>query len=213
MGAIMDFIIPREIKFLQMLDDAAENVMRGVIIFSEFSDKFPKLNAQQKKDYLIKIEEIEHRGDKIIHVISDKLNKVLITPIDKEDIHQLAGLLDDIIDLIYSTTKQIVLYDLRKVDSCILELNKIIREGVKETRILISQLKKIKYAEENAVKIHKLENDADDIYEKAMAELYAKNKDTIELIKLKDIYFNLELVTDKIEDVSVVIQNIVIKHG
>lgn len=213
MSAIIDFLVPREKKFLSMLDDAAENAQRGALAFSEFISEFPKLNKSQKKEYLNKIEEIEHRGDKIIHVINARLNSVFITPLDKEDIHELAGLIDDLIDLIYSTTKQIVLYELKNTDKCIGDLTALITEGIKEVRQLVDHLKKIKYSEHHGVKIHDLENQADDIYEKAMAELYAKKKDAAELIKLKDIYFNLELVTDKMEDISVVIQNIVLKHG
>ena len=63
------------------------------------------------------------------------------------------------------------------------------------------------------MKIHWLENEADAIYQKAMVELYNSKKNPVELIKLKDVYFNLELVTDKIEDVSDVIQNVIIKHA
>ena len=187
--------------------------MTGANVFSEFVNKFSTLNKEQKKGYLTKIEEIENRGDKIIHVIHDRLNNSFITPFDKEDIHQLSSILDDIIDLVYSATKQIVLYDLKKVDKCILELSRIINEGVNEVKILVQHLSKTKFAKSNSVKIHQLENEADDIYQQAMAELYRKSSDALEFVKLKDVYFNLELVTDKIEDVSDVIQNVVIKHG
>lgn len=213
MGKILDFFVPREKEFLRMLDDAGENVLRGVAVFSEFVQDYNKLNNQQKKDFLEKIEEIEHRGDRITHAINDRLNRVFVTPIDKEDINELAVLLDDIIDLIYSTTKQIALYELEQVDSCILELTRIIDLGTKEILNLITHLKNIKYSKENGIKIHQLENEADEIYQKAMAEMYRKKKDATEIIKLKDVYYNLEIITDKIEDISVVIQNIVIKHG
>lgn len=213
MGKMTDFLIPKEQNFLKMLMDAAENDMRGIEIFYEFMEKFPKLSKSQKKEYLSKIEEIEHRGDKIIHVINDRLNHAFITPIDKEDIHELAGLIDDIIDLLYAASKHIVLYELKKVDPTIQGLARVIKEGMKETQVLVSQLKKITYASKNGMKIHQLENEADDIYEKGMAGLFTKKQDFVEMIKLKDIYYNLELVTDKMEDVSVIIQNIVIKHG
>ena len=210
---ITDILFPREKIFLRMLNDAAGNSMHGAVTFSEFVNNFSSLTKEQKKEYLNKIEGIEERGDKIIHVINERLNNALITPIDKEDIHQLSSILDDIIDLIHSATKQIVLYDLKKVDKCILELTRIINEGVKEIMILVHHLNKIKFAKKNSVRIHQLENEADEIYQKAMAELYSKENNAIELVKLKDVYFNLELVTDKIEDVSDVIQSVVIKHG
>jgi hypothetical protein len=213
MGWLLDFFVPREHEFLRILEDAGENVSRSANTFSEFIKNYHKLSKQQKKEYLAKIEEIEHRGDRIVHFINDRLNNTFVTPIDKEDIHKLAGLLDDIIDLIYSTTKQIVLYDLKKVDSCILETSKIINEGVKEVRLLLDHLKKIKYPKTNGIKIHQLENEADELYQKAMALLYTKKRNPTEMIKLKDIYFDLELVTDKIEDISEVVQNIIIKHG
>src|SRR3989338_1003653 len=213
MGVITDILFPKERIFFKMLNDAAENSFRGITTFSEFVNRFSSLNKEEKKEYLDKIEEIECRGDKIIHVIHERLNNTFITPIDKEDIHQLASILDDIIDLVYRSTKQIVLYDLKKVDECILELTRIINEGVKEVRILVHHLNKTKFAKKNSVRIHQLENEADDVYEKAMAKLYSSKNTAVELIKLKDVYFNLELVTDKIEDVSDVIQNVIIKHG
>ena len=213
MGAITDFLFPKEKIFFRMLNDAAENSMNGVKIFSEFVNNFPKLDKNKKKEYLNKIEEIEGRGDKIIHVINERLNNAFITPIDKEDIHQLSMILDDIIDLVYGATKQIVLYDLNKMDRYVLELTKIIEEGVKEVIVLVSYISKTEFAKKNSVKIHWLENEADAIYQKAMVELYNSKKNPVELIKLKDVYFNLELVTDKIEDVSDVIQNVIIKHA
>jgi len=213
MGMITDILFPKERIFFKMLNDAAENSFQGVTTFSEFVNKFSSLNKEGKKAYLDKIEEIEGRGDKITHVIHERLNNTFITPIDKEDIHALASTIDDIIDLVYSATKQIVLYDLKKIDICILELARIINEGVKEVRIMVYHLNRKQFAKKNSVRIHQLENEADDAYEKAMAELYSSKNNSIELIKLKDVYFNLELVTDKIEDVSDVIQNVVIKNG
>ncbi len=213
MGMITDILFPREKIFFKMLNDAAENSMHGVNIFHEFIDKFPKLTKNQKIEYLNKIEAIESRGDKIIHAISRRLNNAFITPIDKEDIHKLSTILDDIIDLVYGATKEIVLYDLKKVDKCIIELTRIIKEGAKEVVILVSYLNKTHFSLKNSVRIHQLENEADETYQMAMAELYSSKSDLLELIKVKGIYFNLELVTDKIEDVSDVIQNVIIKHG
>lgn len=213
MGIITDILFPKERIFLKMLNDAADNSMRGVIVFSEFINKFPSLNKEQKKEYLNKIDEIEGKGDRIIHALHERLNNALITPIDKEDIHELSTILDDIIDLVHSATKQIVLYELKKVDKCILELTRIINEGAREVVVLVYHLNKMKFEIKNSVRIHQLENQADEIYENAMAELYRGKNNAKELIKIKDIYFNLELVTDKIEDVSDVIQNVIIKHG
>src|SRR3989344_1062021 len=158
MGKVLDFMFPRERIFYKMLNDAAGNVNQGVAIFYEFISKFPKLNAKQKIEYLKKIENIEDRGDRIIHTINERLNNVFITPIDKEDIHKLSGILDDIIDLVYGSTKQIVLYDLKRVDKCILELTKIINEGVKEVVVLVMNMKQGMFSKKNSVRIHQLEN-------------------------------------------------------
>ncbi len=213
MGGLLDFFVPREHKFFNMLEDQGKNALQGIDVFLEFIGKYPQLKKEQKLEYLKKIEELEHRGDRITHFINESLNKVFITPLDKEDINKLSVLLDDVIDLIHSTTKQIVLYDLKKTDKCITELSKIIKEGMKEIIIILIHLKKIDFPKKNGIKIHQLENEADDLFEKAMAELYAKKINAPEMIKLKDVYYNLELVTDKIEDISVIIENIVIKHG
>lgn len=213
MAGLLDILVPREHKFFNMLEDQGKNAVQGIDVFLEFIEKYSSLKKEQKREYLENIESLEHRGDRITHFINENLNKVFITPIDKEDINKLAILLDDVIDLIFSTTKQIVLYDLKKADDCILALAKIIKEGMKEIMSLLIYLKKIRYPKSHGIKIHQLENEADDVYEKAMAQLYVKKIKVQELIKLKDIYYNLELVTDKMEDISVIIENIVIKHG
>lgn len=207
------FFIPREEKFFKILNDQASNTLNGVICFQEFVYKFQNLSQAQKEEYLKRIEEHEHRGDDITHFLMDRLNRVFITPIDKEDLHQLTVLLDDVLDLIYASAKQIVGYKLKKVDKHIIKMTDIIKEGMEETTHATKNLKLIKYSKQSSIKINQLENDADEVYHNAMTELFSNSMDSIEVIKLKDIYFNLELICDKLEALSNVMQNIVIKHA
>ena len=210
---ILELFIPKEQKFFIMLKDQTDNVMQAAILFNKFVREFNSLNQNQRQDFVKKISDLEHRGDRITHFIMDRLNESFITPIDKEDLHRLVMLLDDVIDLINVVTRQMVIYNLKSLDSSIERFGSIIQEGLYETSMAIHSLKMMKYSKKNAIRINQLENEADELFRKVIGDLFANGKDPVKIIKFKDICSNLELITDKIEDVSVVLDNIVIKNA
>ena len=210
---ILHFFIPQEHKFYELLIEQSDNSMKGAESFTEFVEKYTKLSGVQKKAHVNKIKRIEHEGDKKIHEIVDKLNTTFITPIDKEDIHNLTILLDDVLDLINATANQFLRYRIKKMNPHIKAMTKIVLQGMKENQKAIKELEKNKYSKDYFKRVHELENQADDIYHEALDELFDNGNEAVEIIKYKDIYQNLEVITDKIEDVAVVIENIVIKHA
>lgn len=213
MASIMHWLVPKEEKFFEMLSEQAENALEGAKELKDFVSGYDKLEKSGRKARAQAIKGIEHKGDEITHKIIDRLNKTFITPIDKEDIHQMAVLLDDVIDLINAVALRFVLLGVERTDSHINKLVDIILACATELNKGILDLRKLKSMNDHYVKIHSLENEADDVYHEALSELFHYYKNSIDIIKYKEIYELLEKITDKCEEVTHVIENIVVKHA
>lgn len=213
MANIMHWLVPKEEKFFEMLTEQSENILEGAKELKNFVDNYEKLEKGERNDKVQTIKGIEHKGDEITHKIIDNLNKTFITPIDKEDIHQMAVLLDDVIDLINAVALSFVLFGIERIDNYISKLADITFNVATELNKSISDLRKLKDMNEHYVKIHSLENEADDVYHEALSELFHYYKNSIDIIKYKEIYELLEEITDKCEEVTHVIENIVVKHA
>ncbi len=207
------WLVPKEEKFFEMLTEQATNALEGAKELKNFVNNYEKLEKNERKTRVQAIKNIEHKGDEITHKIMDNLNKTFITPIDKEDIHQMAVLLDDVIDLINAVALRFVLLGIERIDNYISKLVDITFNVVAELNKSILNLRKLKDMNEHYVKIHSLENEADDVYHEALSELFHYYKNSIDIIKYKEIYELLEEITDKCEEVTHVIENIVVKHA
>lgn len=213
MANIMHWLVPKEEKFFEMLTEQSENALEGAKELKNFVNNYSKFGRSERKSRAQVIKNIEHKGDEITHKIIEKLNKTFITPIDKEDIHQMAVLLDDVIDLIYTVALRFVLLGVERIDEHTTKLVDIILSAVSEVNKSILDLRKLKDMREHYVKIHSLENEADDVYHEALSELFHFYKNSIDIIKYKEIYELLENITDKCEDVANVVESIVVKHA
>jgi uncharacterized protein Yka (UPF0111/DUF47 family) len=142
------------------------------------------------------------------------LNKTFITPIDHEDISKLGSLYDDVLDYIDAVANKIYLFKIKKPDGVIKQFSEIIVKMVEEVNAACGQIKKIKQEEieKKFKEVHKLENQADDLADNAIAKLF-EEKDPIKILIMKDVYEFLEEVTDKIEDICLAIQDIVMKNA
>jgi len=212
MTNIIHWLLPKEQKFFHMLKDQSENAVTGAEEFKRLVDNFNKLSINGKKAAVKKIKDIEHKGDQLAHKIIGILDKTFVTPIDKEDIHRLVLLLDDVIDFIYTVSERLVIFKIGKVDSHIKKLTNVVLECVKKIDKGILGVSKLKSMNQFYIDLHTLENEGDEIYHAALAELFSK-KNVIDIIKFKDIYLFLENVIDKCEDVANVIESIVVKHA
>jgi predicted phosphate transport protein (TIGR00153 family) len=204
-----EWILPQDKVFFNLLDEQAELVVKVAELFKTMLREPSSFNVLIKR---MKI--IEHEGDEIVHKIFQKLNKSFITPIDQDDISKLASLYDDVLDLIDATANKIFLFKIEKPNEIMKEFSDIILRQVKEVYVATGQIRKInqKEIEKSFKAVHSLENEADDLFDFALVELF-KEKDPIKIIIMKDIYEFLEQITDKCEDVCLVIQDIVIKNA
>lgn len=202
-------LIPKEEKFFVMFRDMTKNIVDGAVALKEMLDNFTDPHKSQ-----ILIKDIEHKGDVQTHEIIKKLNKSFITPFDREDIYALASSLDDIIDIIDSATQHIVVYHIDHITPEAKELGFIILKSCQTIEKAVAVLEKTpKQVHDFCVEINSLENEADRVRSDAISGLFNGEKDPISLIKWKEIYENLELITDKCEDTANILESVVVKNA
>ena len=162
------------------------------------------------------ISDMEHKADEYTHKIIDELNETFITPFDREDIHSLAVVIDDIIDMITTISHRIVIYKLTSVNKNLVEFAKLIKEAVvavSEATQTFHDKKNMKKTLKACIEVNRLENVGDKLRDKSLAELFETEKDFIAVIKWKEIYQDAESVLDVCEDVAHIIENILVKQG
>jgi predicted phosphate transport protein (TIGR00153 family) len=158
------------------------------------------------------IKDLEHKGDELTHRVIDELNKTFITPIDREDIHDLCSALDDVLDLIDSAATRIVLFRITEPIRAVPEMLAVLLNQVMEIGAAVSNLQDNDHVVERCIEINRLENDADRLFQMAIKSLFDEVKDPIDVIKRKEIIETLETATDKAEDVANVLESIIVKN-
>jgi uncharacterized protein len=200
-------LIPRDTSFFRMFSEMSENLIAGtrvlVNLFADFRDI---------ERHIDEIRRIEHAGDDLTHSILTKLNQTFITPFDREDIHQLASKLDDVLDFVHAASSRIIMYRITAPPPAAGTLAKIILMQSQELQKALSLLQKNGDILTHCVEINRLENEADAVAQQAIATLFESEKDPINLIKVKELLEFLERATDKAEDVADVLETVVLKN-
>ena len=159
------------------------------------------------------IREIEHKCDFITHEILQRLNRTFVTPLDREDIHELARSLDDVMDAIDASATILKLYHIDSVRPGARELAHLILASAEQLVKATQALEKRKGLAECAVEINRLENEADRAHQAAVQALFQDERDAVVIIKWKEIFDFLEQATDRCEDVANVLEGVVVKHA
>ena len=201
-------LIPRESKFFRMFADVSQNLTQGTRLLQDILK-----NPANMEPRLDQLQEIEHRGDEMTHGIITALNQTFITPFDREDIHRLTSSLDDVLDYVNAAGVRLRLYKIKTPPSIAAELAAMIVEQSEELAQGVSLLEKNKLVLEHCVEVHRLENEADRLSRKAIADLFDNEKDPIQLIKIKELYEVLETATDKAEDAANVLEAVALKSN
>jgi len=202
-------LLPREEKFFHLF-------LKQVEVISEASrlllDGVRTGNARMS-GAATEISVLEHRGDELIHEVFTRLNQTFITPIDPEDIHSISAALDNVLDGIEDTSHRLVSYRIHPIPAIMVTLAEIVAGCSKSLHSAFEALEKNGPIMEHCIEINRLENEADRIGRSAVADLLDKEKDSITLIKLKEVYEFFEATIDSCEDVADVLQNVVVKNS
>lgn len=208
---VLKFFQPKDKTFYPLFGKAADNIVH----ISDLLLHCVKEPNTEKREAIIKeIEHAEHIGDEITHEIMNNLNTVFITPFDREDIHYLASTIDDVADHVKDAALRIKLYKPNNVPSAVIKMAELISEGAVKVKAAIEELRDMRNIErlrKMIIEINNVENQSDAIFELALTDLFANEKDPIEIIKIKDIIAKMESASDRCEDIANVIESIIVK--
>jgi predicted phosphate transport protein (TIGR00153 family) len=200
-------LIPKEVRFYDYFEQQSRHVLKASALLHELVHNFADARAKMHA-----IKEVEHQGDAVTHEIVRKLNTTFITPIDREDIHALATRLDDVLDYIEASSERLVVYRIKEPTSACRAMADVIVKTAEAMDRAIRCLRHMDPAfHEHAVEVNRLENSADNLLRDSLAALFEEQADPIEVIKWKEIYETMEIVTDRCEDVANVIEGIILK--
>ena len=204
-------LFPKSDNFFECFEELADKIEEGGQLFLEMTQ-----NHDYSEAKVTKLKQIEHEADGITHKTYEKMHKTFLTPIDREDIYALVNKMDSILDVIEATAIRIHLYKVKKNDDGIIKQAQILRDAITKVKSIVHALRNMKNSKmilDGCVEINTLENEGDVTLRAIMANLFEKEKDAIELIKWKDIFQLLEEAIDVCEDVSNIVEGIVLKHA
>ena len=201
-------LIPREEKFYQDFLAMAEYICEAARTLEEMVSVTPPDAAKTER-----IKELEHRCDFLTHEIIQRLHRTFVTPIDREDIHALTKALDDVMDAIDASAHLFAQYRIEATRPGVVKFCHVTVSATEQIRNALAHMEKRESVTPSVVEINRLENEADRIHEEVIGTLFDEEKDPIVIMKWKEIFDYLEATVDSIEDVSDVIQGVVLKHA
>jgi uncharacterized protein len=200
-----------DVFFQAFSDHAARSVEAAELLIEMFE------HPERIGRIALDIGEKESAGDRITHQTVKRLHETWITPLDRFDIHNLISKLDDVLDFIEAVSERLVLFEIHAVRPSAIELGRVLLkacEDVHRAMLLFPKLaSKGKELLEICVEINRLENEADAIYRRAIAELFKPGNDPIDVMKWRDIFDNIESATDRCEDVANIVEGVVLEYA
>jgi predicted phosphate transport protein (TIGR00153 family) len=214
LNSIFQYFVPKEKKiFFPLFEQAASNV---VAIATVLVEAVNSANPVTREELFKQIDKLENKGDELTHQIYLELGKNFITPFDREDIHALATAIDDVADNIQGAANRMSLYRIDEYNEHIRKLSDLILQGSVDLEKAVRELKdlrNIRAIADSCIRINSIENQADYVFDRAVADLFLYETDAIKLIKYKEILAALENATDMCEDAANVMESILVKNA
>jgi hypothetical protein len=201
-------LIPRDTRFYDLFAQSAENAVAGAKLYLKMLEQFDDPKASHRL-----IREQEHAGDEITHAIIRQVNTTFVTPIDREDIHALATSLDDVMDDIEAASDMLILHRIEAPTQDAREQAQVLVRIAEAVAEAIRDLRRFKGLDKYWLQIKGVEHEGDQIYRRAIAELFNGDHRAMEVLKWKEIYDQVETAIDVCEDVGNLLEAIVLKHA
>lgn len=201
-------LLPREEQYYDLFIQMTRYI-------SEAARELKEMLADKNRhyqEYAQRIKGLEHACDELTHTVAMRLNKSFITPFDREDIFLMSSALDDIVDLIDDAARAIIIFDVQEIPDYARDFASVIERMAEQLQEIVSILQRPKNITQRLVEVHRLENEGDDIYHAAIAELFHDAHDPLTVIKWKEVYEKLEAAIDRCENVANIIESVIIKH-
>lgn len=210
-------LLPREGNFFALFNQHANHIVEAADALVKLIENYSDVSLRAR--YTAAIDEAESAADSVTSIVNKTIHQTFITPIDREQIHSLINRMDDVADLIQDVAETLVLYDVQSITEDMRTLADLDRRCVDRVRAAVATLDKIaevavaEAALKTCEEIDQLEDDADRVLRSAMSALFRKEADVRELIKLKAIYELLESISDRCQDVSNIVEGIVLENS
>lgn len=204
-------ITRKEEVFFTMFENTADMACTAAKKLNDLINNYTDVDKK-----IDSIQEIEHKCDQLVHSIVEQLNRSFITPIDREDINEIAKVLDNIADAIEDTAHRFRLFDIKAVTEDAKKMSDLLVICTEELKLVMTELKNMKTSKilcKKIIEVNRIENEGDNIYRNAMASLFTSGMDALEIIKWKEIYEFLENSLDACEDVANIVEGVVMKHA
>lgn len=211
-NSIFQFLVPKDRKFFPLFEQAAQNL----VILAETLHEGVNAPKAEREEYFKKVEELEAVIEEIAHKTNLELSRNFITPFDREDIHALISAIDDVADYMYGAASRMRLYQVEKITKSIRKMTEINLESCQLIQVAVTELKDMKNLKAIAdccKRIYKLENKSDNVFDKAVADIFENETDAKNIIKYKEVLAALESASDKCKGVANVLESISVKHS
>src|SRR5260370_42615223 len=194
MPGLLQRLLPREEGFFDLFVQQAENIHAGAAALLKMLSQYTGVPEQVQS-----IKAIEHEGDEIAHSLLTKLNQTFITPLDREDIHELCSRLDHVIDLIDAAASRFVLYRVDSVREGTVDLVKVLLSATAQVTSSLQPLGTPDKAIRHCIEINRYENDSDRLCRTLIAKLFDEEQDSVQIIKWKEIFERSEEHTSELQ--------------
>lgn len=201
-------LIPRDATFFQLFVNQALNIETAARVLFDLIDNFDDSPAKAAR-----MRDLEHEGDEMTHEIMRRLNTVFVTPLDHEDIHELATTLDDVIDHMEAAADLFILHKIEAPLPGMKAQADVLVRASRTTREALETLPRYKLLAPYAIEVDRLENEGDRVYRQAIADLFGGDHRAMDVLKWRDIIDEMEAAIDRLEDVSDVLEGISLKHA
>lgn len=204
-------LLPKDTVFFDLFEGLSRHVVSTAEHLRQIARKFPDINSEIQR-----IREEEHEADELAHSALERLDRTFITPFDREDIHELVGGLDDIVDEIDALSKRFTLYHVKQVPATFQkQTDVLVQAGVALSDAVhrLRKSRKLSELSDKLIEIHRLENVGDDNHHAAISEIFSGNVEPLEVVKWNDLYNFIERAIDGCEDVGNTLERIVLKNG
>jgi uncharacterized protein len=196
---------------IDILESQGANLVTATSSLVELLTHFDSLMERGSR-----IKDLEHEGDNITHNLFAITSQTFVTPLDREDISRLTTAIDQIVNYVDESSDKLIMFKIKEPTPYMIELAKVLLSASQEIYLLMKRLRKFKNANDlvgHCRTIRKYEHEGDTIYRNAIAELFETNTNAIEIIKLKDVYENLEASIDRCQDTADIVEDIALKYG
>ena len=201
-------LIPRDEQFYDMFTQIAQRLSTSAKLLCQL------FAEPQNRDRIVgEIKAVEHEADNLTHDVIARLNKSFITPMDREDIYELASQLDNVIDLVDGTARRVVMFRITEARVPAQRLASVVERAAKALQMATSNIKDMKTVIGRGREVKLLEEEGDAIYHEAVGQLFEGGHDALEVMKWKEVYDTLERALDKCEDVANVLESIALKNS